>query len=79
MFVMGQVTIYLEDEVEKKMVDAAKSAHLSKSKWVARLIKDEVATEWPQSIVNLNGAWSDFPNIDDIRGGMGRDSAREPF
>ena len=74
---MGQVTIYLEDEVEKKMVDAAKSAHLSKSKWIARLIKEEVATEWPQSIVNLSGAWSDFPNIGDIRREIGEDSARE--
>ena len=74
---MGQVTIYLEDEIEKKMVDAAKSAHLSKSKWVARLIKEEVATEWPQSIVNLSGAWSDFSNMGDIRGKIGKDSARE--
>ena len=74
---MGQVTIYLEDDIEKKMADAAKSAHLSKSKWVARLIKEEVATEWPQSIVNLNGAWSDFPNIGDISGELGKDSARE--
>ncbi|PCI46020.1 MAG: CopG family transcriptional regulator [Moraxellaceae bacterium] len=74
---MGQVTIYLEDEVEKKMVDAAKSAHLSKSKWIARLIKEEVATEWPQSIINLNGAWGDFPDIGDIRGKIGKDSARE--
>ena len=74
---MGQVTIYLEDEIEKKMADAAKSAHLSKSKWVARLIKKEVATEWPQSILDLSGAWSDFPNIVDIRGEIGEDSARE--
>lgn len=74
---MGQVTIYLEDEIERKMADAAKSAHLSKSKWVARLIKEEVATEWPQSIINLNGAWSDFPDIGDIRGETGKDSARE--
>ena len=35
---MGQVTIYLEDEVEEKMSAAAKSEHLSKSKWVASLI-----------------------------------------
>ncbi len=42
---MGQVTIYLEDEVEEKMTDAAKSAHLSKSKWVASLITEKVENE----------------------------------
>jgi hypothetical protein len=36
---MGQVTIYLEDEIEKKMTAAAKTAHVSKSKWIASLIK----------------------------------------
>jgi len=45
---MGQVTIYLEDEVEEKMSAAAKSEHLSKSKWVASLIKAKVASEWPE-------------------------------
>lgn len=43
---MGQVTIYLEDEIEKKMTAAAKTAHVSKSKWIASLIKAKVASEW---------------------------------
>jgi hypothetical protein len=57
---MGQVTIYLEDEIEKKMVATAKSGHLSKSKWNSKLIKEKVANEWPQSIIDLAGAWEDF-------------------
>jgi len=44
---MGQVTIYLEDEIENRMKTAAKSAHLSKSKWIAKLIREKVANEWP--------------------------------
>ncbi len=74
---MGQVTIYLEDELEKKMVDAAKSANLSKSKWIAKLIKKEVAAEWPQSVMDLHGAWSDFPDINEIRQTRGKDAKRE--
>ncbi|MES9855086.1 MAG: CopG family transcriptional regulator [Sedimenticola sp.] len=74
---MGQVTIYLEEDIEQKMVDAAKSAHLSKSKWIARLIQDKVANEWPQSVVELAGSWENFPTINDIRNNQGKDASRE--
>ncbi len=74
---MGQVTIYLEENIEQKMVDAAKSAHLSKSKWIAKLIQDKVANEWPQSVVELAGSWEDFPTINDIRKNEGKDADRE--
>lgn len=74
---MGQVTIYLEDEIERKMVAAAESARLSKSKWIAGLIREKVANEWPQSILELAGAWQDFPSIDVIRADLGSDISRE--
>ncbi len=74
---MGQVTIYLEEDIEQKMVSAAKSAQLSKSKWIAKIIQDKVVNEWPQSVVELAGSWEDFPNIDDIRKNEGEDSNRE--
>ena len=74
---MGQVTIYLEDEIESKMVEAAKSAHLSKSKWVARLVQEKIANEWPQSVVDQAGSWEDFPTIEEIRSSAGRDAKRE--
>jgi hypothetical protein len=75
--VMGQVTIYLDDEIEKKMVAAAKSSHLSKSKWISKVIQEKVANEWPQSIVDLAGAWGDFPDINDIRSKQPNDAKRE--
>ena len=74
---MGQVTIYLEDEVEAKMRSAAKSAHLSKSKWVTNLIKDKVADAWPESFIRLAGAWEDIPTAEEIRGSQNTDLARE--
>ncbi len=76
---MGQVTIYLEEEIEHRMVTAAKSAHLSKSKWIAKLIQEKVANEWPQSVVDLAGSWEDFPTIDEIRSNIGNDVNHEPF
>jgi len=74
---MGQVTIYLEEDIEQKMINAAKSAHLSKSKWIARLIHEKVVNEWPQSAVELAGSWQDFPDIDEIRLYRGQDANRE--
>lgn len=74
---MGQVTIYLEEDVELKMVEAAKSAQLSKSKWISKLIQEKVANEWPQSVVELAGAWEDFPSIAEIRKNEGKDANRE--
>ena len=74
---MGQVTIYLEDEVEEKMSAAAKSEHLSKSKWVASLIKAKVATEWPESVTRLAGAWKDLSLAEEGRASFGQDIERE--
>ncbi|MCB1905404.1 MAG: CopG family transcriptional regulator [Gammaproteobacteria bacterium] len=74
---MGQVTIYLEDEIEKKMAAAAKSEHLSKSKWIAGLIKEKVAGEWPESIARLAGTWKDLPLTKENRANLGKDVDRE--
>ncbi len=74
---MGQVTIYLEEEIEQKMKLAAQAANLSKSKWIAKIIQDKVANEWPRSIENLAGSWEDFPTIDSLRASTGMDIERE--
>lgn len=76
---MGQVTIYLEDEVEEKMSVAAKSEQISKSKWVAALIKEKVVSEWPESIARLAGAWKDLPLAEEDRANLGQDVERETF
>ena len=74
---MGQVTIYLEEEIEQKMVAAAKSAHLSKSKWISQVIQEKVASEWPQSVVDMAGSWEEFPDIQTIRSHNSNDIERQ--
>ena len=74
---MGQVTIYLEDEIEEKMSQAAKSEHVSKSKWVASLIRAKVASEWPESVTQLAGAWKDLSLVEEDRASLGEDIERE--
>ncbi len=76
---MGQVTIYLEDSIEQKMNEAAKSAHLSKSKWIAQVISEKVTNEWPQSVADMAGSWVDFPGIEELRQTEVNDSEREQF
>ena len=74
---MGQVTIYLDDNIEEKMRSAAKSMHLSQSKWIASLIEEKINDEWPASFKNLAGAWSDMPTLEEIRNMEINDVERE--
>ena len=74
---MGQVTIYLDSETEKKMNTMVKKTGISKSKWISELIKQKITTTWPENIVKLAGAWTDLPTAEDIRKNMAEDANRE--
>ena len=77
---MGQVTIYLDNEIESKLKKAAKASKKSVSKWVAAIINEKVSTEWPKNITNLAGSWkADVPSLDEIRSTQGIDVKREDF
>lgn len=74
---MGQVTIYLDDDMEAKMRSAAKAMKMSQSKWISVIINEKVNAEWPITVREMAGAWKDFPNQEEIRSSMGRDAPRE--
>ena len=74
---MGQVTIYLEDALETKMAADAKARNLSKSKWVAAIIREKLSNEWPHEVRETAGSWKDFPSLEEIRGNAAQDSQRE--
>ena len=76
---MGQVTIYLDSETEAKMRTVVKSARLSQSKWIANLIEEKIKNDWPESVIQLAGAWKDFPSAEEIRQTQGTDIKREEF
>lgn len=77
---MGQVTIYLDNETENKLKMAAKSDNTSVSKWIARLIRERIKTDWPSHIADLAGSWQDdFPSPEEIRSDLGQDCPREDF
>ena len=74
---MGQVTIYLDSETEKKLENIVEKKGISKSRWIANLIKEKTSTAWPENIIQLAGAWSDLPSSEKIRRSMGTDAERE--
>ena len=76
---MGQITIYLDAETEKQLNNVIKNGGISKSRWIADVIKEKVATSWPENIIALAGAWSDMPTAEEIRKGFGKDVEREPL
>ncbi len=74
---MGQITIYLDTETEKKMHNMIKKRKVSKSKWIAELIREKTSNTWPESVIKSAGAWKDFPSAEDIRNNIGKDVKRE--
>ena len=74
---MGQVTIYIDEETEKKMIASAKAKKVSKSRWVTDVIREKVAKEWPAPVRGLAGSWEDFPSAEDLRSDIGQDTKRE--
>lgn len=76
---MGQVTLYLDAETEVRMKEAAKAAGVSQSRWLADLIRERTANEWPKSVIALAGAWADMPTAEELRKNVGEDVPREPF
>lgn len=76
---MAQVTIYLDEDTEERMDRSAKEAGLSRSRWVANLIRKQTASEWPESFRRLAGSWKDFPEVEEIREGLGDDVPRKSF
>lgn len=74
---MGRVTIYLDDETERKMVAKANVMKLSKSKWIANAIRQKMLDEWPDTVRKLPGSWDNFPSLDEIRAELSADTPSE--
>lgn len=68
---MAQLTLYLDDETAARVKRAADEAGLSRSRWVAAIIRQKTATEWPASFRRLIGEWGDdVPEVEEIRAGL---------
>ncbi len=50
---MAQVTVYLPDDVLAAARKCADAERTSLSAWVSARIREAMATEWPESLVDL--------------------------
>jgi hypothetical protein len=74
---MAQITIYLPDEIEAKARKAAKAKRESVSRWIAVQIQHSLSDTWPKGVLDAAGALPEFPTLEKIRKGYGKDAVRE--
>lgn len=76
---MSQVTIYMDDDTEHRVRDAAAAAGVSVSRWIADLVRARTAATWPADVIGLAGCWGPSGESagDDLQ--VGDDVPREPL
>jgi hypothetical protein len=76
---MSQITLYLDDATQALVEQAAKANGLSKSRWVAEIIRKYADHEWPQDCIALAGRFVDFPLREDFSMTQEADTPRIGF
>ena len=76
---MSQITLYLDDATQALVEQAAKAHGVSKSRWVADIIRQHAAHEWPRDCLELAGRFADFPLREDSAAPLPVDAPRLGF
>lgn len=76
---MSQITLYLDNATQALVEQAAQAHGISKSRWVAEIIRKYAAHEWPQDCLKLAGAFADFPLREDYPNDLPADAPRVSF
>lgn len=76
---MSQITLYLDDATQALVEQAALAHGVSKSRWVADLIRKHAGHEWPQDCLGMAGRFADFPLREDAPVPGGADLPRVGF
>ena len=74
---MSQMTIYLDDDLEKQVRDIAAGSNISISQFVARALHHAIQSTWPAEVRDMPGSWKSFPDGYTIRKESGQDLPRE--
>jgi hypothetical protein len=73
---MAQITLYIDDQVQRRLKEAAARRNVSQSQFVADLIRRATATEWPDEVLALFGSVPEFPLADELCAGLPPDNPR---
>lgn len=76
---MGQITLYLDDATQALVDQAAKANGVSRSRWVADILRTYAAQDWPKDCLALAGRFPDFPLRDDRDSNQPADTDRVSF
>lgn len=76
---MAQITLYIDDETQARLREAASRSQVSQSQFVADLIRRATMSTWPDEVLALAGSIPDFPEAAALRAGLASDTAREPW
>ena len=74
---MPQITIYLDANTEEQARSAAQAKGIPLSRWISGVIREKTVGTWPQEVLDLAGAWPDFPSLEELRKHQGGDAPRE--
>jgi len=58
---LAQLHCYVPDNIAEQFQEKAKHVHLSVSKYLAYLVKNEIASQWPDNYFSLFGSWEGDP------------------
>lgn len=73
---MAQVTLYIDDESQARLREAASRRGVSQSQFVVELIRRETAEVWPDDVLALAGSIGTFATAEELRAGMALDADR---
>jgi hypothetical protein len=76
---MSQITLYLDDATQALVDRGAEANGVSKSRWVAEIIRKYAAHEWPHDCLALAGRFADFPLREQSQIEQPADTARVSF
>ena len=76
---MSQITLYLDDATLELVEKGAQAQGVSKSHWVAEIIRKHARAEWTPECLALAGRFADFPLRDDAPGVKTADAPRIGF
>lgn len=74
---MAHITVYLSNDIEHRVRNAAKRQKVTLNKWITEQITKAVKDKLPESFLQAAGAIPDFPSLEEIRSGYGEDAPRE--
>jgi len=76
---MAQVTIYIPNDLEKKIKQKAKELNISISKFITTLLQQKVNDSWSSDTKKLAGSWDSFIDAKELREVKAKDIKREEF